>query len=126
MQNSLKQFLDNEFGPDLHERQLYKCAQAFRSFDSDKSGKLSLVEFKSVLSSLGFTAPKSQLDQVFDYYDTEKDKKISYTEFIEQVLGINMDSADPNSILERVRTPFSELHALTLSNIGSGGNPGSK
>ena len=94
----------------VEARQL-KMTRLFKKYDKDKSGKLNQEEFGAAMAALCFTGVKTQLEKLFDRYDTEDDGTVSYTEFINRVLQINPNPVgDPlsRSLIERVRAKIVE------------------
>ena len=92
------------------EKCKFKAALFFKKFDIDKSGRLNEREFvNGMVSAFNFAGQTEVLKMLFDRYDGEDnmdDNRISYTEFVEKVLGLKSNaSGDPKSrsVLEKVR-----------------------
>tara|TARA_Y100000389_G_scaffold17772_2_gene15517 strand:+ start:15686 stop:16033 length:348 start_codon:yes stop_codon:yes gene_type:complete len=56
-----------------------KTRKLFNKIDTDKSGSISLKEFKAFCKKKGISAKKSK--KIFDKHDKNGDKKLSRTEF---------------------------------------------
>lgn len=55
--------------------------QAFKYFDTNGSGKLSMPELKAALGNLKITLPKRELCNIFSIFDANHDGAISVMEF---------------------------------------------
>jgi hypothetical protein len=54
----------------------------FDEVDEDKSGELEPPEFRSLLLSIGIEIDNEQLDEVFEFYDTDQGGTIGLSEFL--------------------------------------------
>jgi calcium-dependent protein kinase len=58
--------------------------EAFREFDKDNSGYITVDEFRNVLSESGeATMSEQEINEMIAKVDKNSDKKIKYPEFIE-------------------------------------------
>jgi Ca2+-binding EF-hand superfamily protein len=62
--------------------------RAFKFFDLDGDGGVSLAEFGKTMEKLGVFIPTSHnLQQIFDHYDTNRNGVLDYSEFTNVFLG---------------------------------------
>jgi len=59
-----------------------KMHAAFKAWDTDKSGTISLKELSAAVEKLGLKMSKGDLDKLLKESDTNKDGMISYEEFV--------------------------------------------
>lgn len=57
--------------------------EAFKAFDKDGNGFISVEELKHAMESLGETVSNEELDEMVKMADKNKDGKIDYEEFVE-------------------------------------------
>ena len=71
----------------LKERKIVADAksvmEAFKMFDRDGNGKISVEEMKYILASLGESYSEKEVDEVFKEADLNKDGNIDYDEFVQ-------------------------------------------
>jgi calmodulin len=56
--------------------------RAFRTFDKDGNGKISMSEFRFILTKLGDKMPENEVDEVFKEADLNHDGVLNYEEFV--------------------------------------------
>lgn len=56
--------------------------EAFKVFDKNGDGFISLDELKSVMTNLGEKLSQRELDEMMQEADTDGDKQIDYKEFV--------------------------------------------
>lgn len=61
--------------------------EAFRTFDKDGNGSISLVELKQHLTSLGDPMTVEEVEAMFKGADTNHDGKVCYSEFVNVMLA---------------------------------------
>lgn len=59
--------------------------QAFNSIDKDKNGYITIEEFQKTLQSYGVYPSSKDLQGLMQKYDKNKDGRVSYSEFVEEV-----------------------------------------
>jgi calmodulin len=57
--------------------------RAFQTFDKDKSGYISCLEFRHILCNLGDKLTSEEVDEIFKEADLNHDGKLEYKEFID-------------------------------------------
>lgn len=67
-------------------RPFFSAHDAFTAVDADKNGYITRDEFKSLLREYGFYATDSEVSWLVDRYDRNNDGRISYSEFIDEIL----------------------------------------
>jgi Ca2+-binding EF-hand superfamily protein len=70
----------------LLRRPGFSAHDAFNACDADKNGYITRDEFKKILREYGFYALDSELTWLVDRYDRNRDGRISYSEFIDEIL----------------------------------------
>jgi len=70
----------------LSRRPYFNAHDAFTAVDQDRNGYLTRDEFKSILRDNGFYATDSEVAILIDRYDRNNDGRISYSEFIDEIL----------------------------------------
>jgi calmodulin len=56
--------------------------KAFKTFDRDNNGYLSLDEFRHILTNLGDRFSDAEVDEIFKEADIDGDHKLEYVEFV--------------------------------------------
>ena len=69
----------------LYRRPHFSAHDAFRTCDIDDNGYITRNELRSLLQNHGFSATEGEITWLLDRYDRNKDGRISYSEFIEEV-----------------------------------------
>ena len=70
----------------LRRRPGFNVHDAFSACDADKNGYITRDEFKGILKEYGFYATEEEITWLIDRYDRNKDGRISYSEFIDEIL----------------------------------------
>ena len=70
----------------LSRRPNFSVHDAFQTVDKDGNGYLTRNEFGRILAESGIYASSEELMQLLDRYDRNKDGRISYSEFMEEML----------------------------------------
>lgn len=70
----------------LGRRPYFSAHDAFTAVDTDRNGYLTRDEFKNILRDNGFYATDSEVSILIDRYDRNRDGRISYSEFIDEIL----------------------------------------
>ena len=70
----------------LLRRPGFSAHDAFTAIDVDKNGYITRDEFKKILREYGFYALDNELTWLIDRYDRNRDGRISYSEFIDEIL----------------------------------------
>lgn len=70
----------------LRRRPYFNVHDAFTACDADKNGFITRVEFKDILKEYGFYATDDEVSWLVDRYDKNRDGRISYTEFIDEIM----------------------------------------
>lgn len=70
----------------LMRRPFFSAHDAFSACDTDRNGYITRDEFKGLLKEYGFYATDSELSWLIDRYDRNNDGRISYSEFIDEIL----------------------------------------
>lgn len=70
----------------LGRRPYFNAHDAFTACDSDRNGFITRDEFKNILRDNGFYATDSEVSWLVDRYDKNHDGRISYSEFIDEIL----------------------------------------
>lgn len=60
--------------------------EAFNSLDLNDYGAISIPEIKRMMESRGFYASEAEVKNLVDKFDKDKDGRISYAEFREEIL----------------------------------------
>ena len=63
----------------------FNIHQAFVAVDKDRNGFITIDEFQSILHSHGIFATSKDLQTLMQKYDKNKDGRVSYSEFVEEV-----------------------------------------
>lgn len=88
--NTLKLILEAEILAEkvrqrLSNMQGFSMHQAFITVDKDRDGFITIDEFQTMLHSHGVFATSKDLQGLLDKYDKNRDGKVSYSEFVEEV-----------------------------------------
>lgn len=70
----------------LSSKPLFSAYEAFKTCDVNDNGIVSTHEIKKLLETRGFYVPHRQVSNLVDKFDKNRDGKISYSEFMEEIL----------------------------------------
>lgn len=90
--------MDEEIYEDI---EMYE--ESFSFFDKDGDGMISSEEFKLILNSLGLNPTQSELTDLINEIDTNKDGKIDFTEFRTKLSFINKTLSKDDQFLQAFR-----------------------
>ena len=86
--NQLKKIVLMFIASRIGDKEINDLKEAFKAFDKDKDGQISLEEFKEGLKKLpGVKMKEEKMVEYFNSIDTDKSGKIDYTEFIAATLN---------------------------------------
>ncbi|KAA8537485.1 hypothetical protein F0562_027093 [Nyssa sinensis] len=80
--NKLKKLALKVIAESLSEEEIKGLQQMFNNMDTDRSGAITYEELKTGLSSLGSKLTESEIKQLMDAADVDKNGTIDYIEFI--------------------------------------------
>lgn len=63
----------------------FNLYEAFQAVDSGKDGYITLNEFRDILENHGVYATTKDLESLMDRYDKDRDGRVSYSEFVQEV-----------------------------------------
>lgn len=63
--------------------------KTFSAYDTDKSGELTLEEFKKILKKLDTSLDNEELAAIFEYIDVDHSKTIEYDELVTYYCKVN-------------------------------------
>lgn len=69
----------------ISKRPMFTYRNAFAYCDKDQDGALSSNDIREMLSEHGFFATERELNSIMNKFDRDRDQKIIYTEFIEEM-----------------------------------------
>jgi Ca2+-binding EF-hand superfamily protein len=70
----------------LLRRPGFSASEAFSAVDSDRNGFITRDEFRQILREHGFFQTETELSWLLDRYDRDHDGRVSYSEFIEEIM----------------------------------------
>lgn len=70
----------------LGRRPNFNVHDAFQACDADKNGYITRDELKNILKEYGFYGTDEEISWLIDRYDKNHDGRISYSEFIDEIL----------------------------------------
>jgi Ca2+-binding EF-hand superfamily protein len=70
----------------LGRRPKFSAHDAFSAVDADNNGYLTRDEFGDILKEYGFYASSEEISWLIDRYDKNRDGRISYSEFLDEIL----------------------------------------
>eukprot|EP00825_Cyclidium_porcatum_P014726 TRINITY_DN17_c0_g1_i8.p1 TRINITY_DN17_c0_g1~~TRINITY_DN17_c0_g1_i8.p1 ORF type:complete len:284 (+),score=70.10 TRINITY_DN17_c0_g1_i8:154-1005(+) len=70
---------------ELSRRPMFSLQDAFEAIDRDENGFITIDEFKEILNDYGFFVNQIDLQNLVDRFDQDKDGKVSYGEFIQEM-----------------------------------------
>lgn len=62
------------------KKNFLKIFDVFKQWDEDESGEVDRNEFAQCVAALGYDAPRADVDECFDFFDSDKSGQISYDE----------------------------------------------
>lgn len=87
----LKELLAEELGSNFY--------QAFRQTDAKRSGFLTVDDMASIMGKFSITLTEAELDCLLRKYDSNRDGRVSYLEFLTQLM--------PEGRVDSLKTPYS-------------------
>jgi Ca2+-binding EF-hand superfamily protein len=69
----------------LNRRPKFSLREAFFFLDKNKNGQVSMDEVRVVLSDHGYCATDRELQYIFDKFDKDRDLRISFKEFVNEM-----------------------------------------
>ena len=70
----------------LLRRPGFSASDAFTAVDADRNGYITRDEFRGILREYGFFATETEIQWLVDRYDRNRDGRITYSEFVEEIL----------------------------------------
>ena len=89
----------------------------FREWDDDGNGALDKKEVRRAVAALGYEAPRSEVDALFDSIDVDKGGMIEFEEFKKALSKKGVDAAKKAHDAKRQEKAKSDAMALELSLI---------
>ncbi|XP_020111488.1 probable calcium-binding protein CML29 [Ananas comosus] len=74
--------------------------EAFRAFDSDSDGQITVDELRGIMASLGCEKGEREAKEMMRHWDTDRDGMLSVEEFLEANVGAEHDFGELGSLLE--------------------------
>eukprot|EP01098_Paradermamoeba_levis_P011623 TRINITY_DN4_c0_g1_i1.p1 TRINITY_DN4_c0_g1~~TRINITY_DN4_c0_g1_i1.p1 ORF type:complete len:627 (-),score=273.46 TRINITY_DN4_c0_g1_i1:116-1996(-) len=101
--------------------QLAEFKEAFHSFDSNKDGLLSRLEFKSLLAALGlievdFEGQSKKFDEIFKKVSAGSEQ-ISPDQFLPYMISITVDSVSPSQLADSFATISGGKDHVTINDL---------
>ncbi|TQD97886.1 hypothetical protein C1H46_016411 [Malus baccata] len=81
-ETEIKQLMDAVIAENLSEEEIHGLKEMFNNIDTDGSGSITLEELKTGLTRLGSKLTETEIKQLMDAADIDKNGTIDYTEFI--------------------------------------------
>ena len=69
----------------LARRPSFSMHEAFQAVDKDRNGYITFGEFQGMLEQYGIFATAKDVESLMDRYDKDKDGRVSYSEFLDEV-----------------------------------------
>ena len=70
----------------LARRPSFSMHEAFQAVDKDRNGYITYDEFRLLLDQHGIFATVQDVESLLDRYDKNKDGRVSYSEFLDEVI----------------------------------------
>lgn len=87
--------------------------KAFKYFDLDNSGQCSISEFLKAITTIGITGfSESDLEQIFNLYDTNGSGELDYKEFVGGIFSnnsVNNESRNPKKVQAETTSPVKRM-----------------
>lgn len=93
------------------QKQIY--AHSFESIDTDNDGYLTEEEFRLFMGKNGWDT--CFVEAIFKVFDTNKDRKLTFNEFIEYIYASNRSCTDPTYFFKLIFDALDEDHSNSLS-----------
>jgi Ca2+-binding EF-hand superfamily protein len=82
----------------VHHTEAQTLHDAFRYFDLDNSGAVSLGEWRQVCQRLNVSLPRDAAEQLFNYYDFDGSGDLDYREFSALLLGKSQGQVESQDV----------------------------
>mmetsp|Transcript_15556 Transcript_15556/g.2591 ORF Transcript_15556/g.2591 Transcript_15556/m.2591 type:complete len:163 (+) Transcript_15556:1084-1572(+) len=69
----------------MSSRSSFSLYEAFQALDRDRNGFVTIDEFRDVLLANGVYADIKDLESLMEIYDKNRDGRVSYSEFVQEV-----------------------------------------
>lgn len=69
----------------MSRRASFSLYDAFLAVDRDRNGYITIDEFQDILRTNGIYADIKDLESLMELYDRNKDGRVSYSEFVQEV-----------------------------------------
>lgn len=85
---------------ELTPEQLHEFEAAFNQFDSDKDGRITILELGAMMRSIGQTPTDIELKEMIEEVDQDKDNSIDFNEFVMMMMKSIHDVDSEEKTLE--------------------------
>ncbi|XP_051127750.1 uncharacterized protein LOC127249133 [Andrographis paniculata] len=92
---------------EVNEERIMDLKEAFRLFDKDGDGRITVEELGAVIESLGQTATNEELNDMISEVDTNRNGTIEFSEFI-HLMARTMKESDAEEDLREAFDVFDE------------------
>ncbi|KAK1933510.1 EF hand domain containing protein [Babesia divergens] len=99
---------------ELSEEQIGEIKDAFAIFDTNKTGRIEVKEFKMVLKALGFDPSTDEMYSIMSAVDKEGYGTVSYDEYF-KIVKTKILERDPMEEILKAFKLFADVNAGTIS-----------
>ena len=117
--SNIKQLFEKELKNKLalktsgHTSEETVLVKAFKYFDLDNSGQCSISDFLKAITKIGITGfSESDLEQIFNLYDTDGSGELDYKEFVGGIFSnnsVNNESRNPKKVQAETTSPVKRM-----------------
>lgn len=100
--------------PQLTPDQQQEIKEAFDLFDSEKTGKIDVHQFKVILRALGFEMKKPDVLKLLREFDRSNSGTLTYAEFVD-CMTLQMQHRDPEQEMKKAFALFDEDQSGTIN-----------
>jgi len=116
-EEQLQKDLISKKGGKVSADQIAEFKEMFQYFDRNHSGKLSKLEFKGVLQSVGEDPTDDEMEKLMQIVDTDRDGSITFADFTDYMVKRTADTDSADQILQSFKEIANDKEFITEADM---------